>query len=154
MSEKNDYTTLKNGIRAPGDRINRIENAVSIGMPDVNCCIEGSEFWIELKSPIEPKRQTTKLFGSNHKLSQDQMNWMLSQRNAQGQAWVLISTDKRWMLVPIEHTDVINGMSVQEIVSISSWTANKPVKRKTEWEKLRAILVNSKQNRSTTNSGA
>lgn len=120
MSEKVAYRKFRLAIYDPkkGDRIDRIENIMIVGMPDVNCCIEGCESWMEIKSPTEPKRSTTPLFGSNHKVSQDQKNWFLRQRNAGGRAYLLITTDKRWMLIGSK-IDFVNEMTIEELVSIS-----------------------------------
>ena len=121
MSEVKDYKKFREKvIQLPWDRCDRIENVMVLGMPDVNCCIHGNEFWIEIKSPKEPKRKTTKLFGSNHKLSQDQQNWFLRQANANGLGFVLICTNKRWMLIDgCKHADKINDLTVDELIAIS-----------------------------------
>jgi len=139
MSEKASYRKFVKAVKMPRDRIERVENLIVIGMPDVNYCIEGVEGWIEIKSPKEPKRKTTKLFGSNHKLSQDQMNWLLKQRNACGRCWVLIETDKVWILISGTHADKINDLSVLELINICSWCAEIPVQQ-TQWALLRDIL--------------
>ena len=93
MPESNDYKVLKKNLPTGNDRLDRVENFVVAGMPDINFCSEGKESWIEQKSPIEPKRQSTKLFGSNHKISQDQKNWFLRQMKAEGNAYFLIVTN-------------------------------------------------------------
>jgi len=93
-----------------------------------------------LKSPKEPKRSTTNLFGSNHPLSQDQMNWLLRQRNARGRAHVLIVTDARWLLIDGKHGDVINDLTVTELIAIAEWHATKPIRSKEEWKRLRTLL--------------
>lgn len=140
MAESVDYKSFKKNVVGPLDRVDRIENVVITGMPDVNFCSVGTECWIELKSPKEPKRNTTKLFGSNHKLSQDQMNWFLRQRNAGGKAYVLIVTDKRWLFVDGLHADRINDMTVQELIDIALWHAVKPIRKKAEWNRLKSLL--------------
>lgn len=133
MPESNDYKTFKANVPVVGDRLDRIENCVVIGMPDINFCSRGVECWIEQKSPKEPKRRTTPLFGSNHKVSQDQMNWMLRQRNAGGRCYFLIVTDKRWMLLPGSLADHINGMTVDELLDNAVWSCAKPVTNKAQW---------------------
>lgn len=140
MAESTDYKTLKKNLPEPRDRLDRVENAVGTGMPDINFCSEGVECWIEQKSPTEPKRATTKLFGSNHKVSQDQMNWFKRQMTARGNAYFLIATDKRWMLISGEHADDINGMTVDELLDVAIWSTNKPVKDKQKWKQLRSAL--------------
>lgn len=139
--ETNDYQTLKKNMPEPGDRLDRVENVVVAGMPDVNFCGDTVETWIELKSPTEPKRPSTPLFGSNHKLSQDQKNWMLRQFKAGGTAWVLIATDKRWMAILGAHADRVNEMTVDTLLELSAWSTQKPVKDKTQWKALRKTLL-------------
>ena len=119
------------------------ENVVVTGMPDINFCSGGVECWIEQKSPTEPKRKTTPLFGSNHKVSQEQANWMLRQRKAGGKCYFLISTDKRWILVGGFLADQLNTMTVDEIVEQAVWSTMKPVKDKEQWQTLRQELQRS-----------
>lgn len=143
MSESIDYKAFKRNWPEPRDRIDRIENVVVVGMPDVNSCIGGKECWLEFKSPTEPKRATTKLFGSNHKVSQEQMNWFKRQSNAGGEAYFMIVTDKRWLLIHGEWADQINEFTVGELILKSKWHFKKPARGKEQWELLRTILINS-----------
>jgi len=129
VSEKNDYLKLKAHLPQRGDRLERIENLAGSGTPDVNFCSNGTECWVEMKSPQEPKRETSQLFGGRHKLSQAQMNWFLRQRNAKGKAYVLIITDKRMLLIDGQHADDINAMTVNQLCEIASWGATRPVRK-------------------------
>jgi hypothetical protein len=142
MSEKNAYKSLKKNVVQPCfDRIDRIETSTLAGVPDVNLCLKGGyEMWIEIKSPIEPKRKTTPLFGSNHKVSQDQKNWFFRQLSSGGKVFFLIYTDKRIILLDGKFYDSINEMPLFEILEKSAWHANKPVRGKEKWMKLREIL--------------
>lgn len=124
MSEKTAYNWLKKNVFRSPHRIDRIENLVGTGMPDVNgCVVRGFEFWLEVKNPTEPKRPSTPLFGSNHKVSQEQANWFLTQRKAGGRCLFWIVTDKRRMLVPGIYADTLNKMTVSEIVEVACWSA-------------------------------
>ena len=140
MAESNDYKVLKANLPQGRDRLDRVENVVVNGMPDINFCTEGVECWIEQKSPKEPVRATTKLFGSNHKVSQDQKNWFVRQMKAEGNAYFLIVTDKRWMLIGGEHTETINDMTVDQLMAVALWHTTKPVRDKKSWTKLRQTL--------------
>lgn len=140
MSERNNYQAFKEHVIGLRDRVDRIENGVSVGMPDVNVCIEGRESWLELKSPTEPVRPTTPLFGSNHRVSQEQANWMLRQRRAGGRCYFLIVTDRRWVLVDGVHADRLNKMTVEELLLESMWAAPKPIRDKELWTQLRNVL--------------
>lgn len=143
MAESNDYKTFKKNVPQLTDRLDRIENVVVTGMPDINFCSGGVECWIELKSPKEPVRTTTRLFGSNHKVSQEQSNWMLRQRRAGGRCYVLIATDKRWILIGGGLADKINDMTVEQLIDNAVWHTNKPVKEKEQWTHLRNALRRS-----------
>lgn len=124
MNESSAYKWLKDAIcNSSSDRIDRFENIVGVGNPDVNVCIDGAEFWIEIKAPKEPVKATTPLFGSNHKLSQDQKNWILRQLKANGNAYIFVATDKRKMLVHGKHADQFNEMTVSEMMTGSMWCA-------------------------------
>jgi len=140
MSEVTAYQAFRKGVRRPGDRIDRIENLVGTGFPDTNCCFNGVEFWMEIKAPTEPKRPGTPLFGSNHKLSQDQKNWFLSQRNAAGLGFIYIETDKRRMLINGVHADRINESTVYGLLGIASWEASRRA-TKEDWERLRSLII-------------
>jgi len=125
MNEKTAYKWLKEAVMTqPGARIDRLENLVSEGMPDVNCCVCGTESWIEIKAPTEPKRASTPLFGSNHKVSQEQKNWMLRQKKASGHCYLFIVTDKgKRMLLDGKHADNANDLTLHEIMTMSNWCA-------------------------------
>lgn len=124
-----------------GDRMDRVENSMVQGMPDINLCLESIEVWLEFKSPLEPKRDRTPLFGSNHRVSQDQMNWFKRQLDAGGRAWFVIKTDQRWLLIHGKHADQINNLTVSQLIAISDWHAIMPVPG-ASWFVLRDLLKN------------
>lgn len=140
MSESNAYQMFKANVVQPGDRIDRIENLLGSGTPDVNFCSGGFECWIEIKSPKEPRRAATPLFGSNHRISQEQMNWALRQRRAGGRCYFLISTNKRWMLISGGLADYINNWTIAECLDNATWSTSKPVRDKDQWQFLREAL--------------
>jgi len=137
MSERAHYHTLRQHLCQHPDRMDRVENGVMAGMPDINMCSHGVEVWIEMKSPREPRRSTTPLFGSNHPVSQDQLNWFLRHTRAGGRGYLLISTNAQWLLVPGACLEAINTLSLEAIVAIAVWRSRKPVH---EWAGLRTQL--------------
>ena len=137
MSEKNVYQLLKKHVIRHPDRIDRIENLTVVGMPDVNLCIEGRESWIEIKAPREPKRETTPLFGSNHKVSLEQTNWMKRQTDAGGRCFFFIGTNMRFLLLSGAIGAIINTMSVEELRKVALWEG---MRRKADWKELRETL--------------
>lgn len=132
MSEKTAWTWMREKVFKAQDRADRLENIVLDGMPDANCCVCGTESWIEIKAPTEPVRERTPLFGSNHKISQSQANWMLRQISAGGNAYFFIDTDKRRMLVEGKYADQLNTMTVTEIMLISKWVCAKPLHKQSQ----------------------
>ena len=46
MKESQFWALVKGKL--PG-HVERVENALTRGTPDVNMCVEGTEFWLELK---------------------------------------------------------------------------------------------------------
>lgn len=141
MSEKNDYHRLRQHLLKPLDRIDRIENGVGVGMPDINFCADGKECWIEQKNGIEPARPATPFFGSNHKLSQDQKNWFKRQVDAGGRCFVLVATNKMWYLVEGKWADHLNDWTVDGIAVVAVWSTPNPIRGKDKWESLRAALL-------------
>jgi len=137
MTEKNDYQLLRRHLAGANVRIDRIENLLVEGMPDINICIEGTESWIELKSPKEPKRYNTRLFGSAHRLSREQMNWFHRQKAAGGKCWIFICTNKRLMLVDGAFADHVNHMTVGELIAVAKWHAPR---RNKQWKLLKHCL--------------
>lgn len=140
MSEKTDFNLLRKHMSKHGDRLERIENIVGVGTPDINYCIDGVEGWIELKSPKEPIGPHSKLFSDNHKLNMAQRNWFLRQRNAGGRAYILICTNKRWMLIDGKHADEINKLTVGQLHNMAEWRVIKPMVP-FNWGDLREVLI-------------
>lgn len=104
------------------------------GWPDVNGCFDGIEFWLEVKEPTEPKRSTTPLFGSNHKLTVEQRNWMLNQLRAGGLAYIYIDTGKHRMLLSGNLADKINVLTLRQLLNLSLWSGAVPFHHKHHWE--------------------
>lgn len=140
MSEKNDYQLLRKHLMGKGVHLERMENMAGVGTPDIYYCIDGTMGWIEMKSPKEPRRESSKLFADNHKLPQSQKNWFLNHRNAGGRGYILICTDKCWMLIDSKDADDINLMTANELFEIAVWRMSKPISQ-SWWNLLRKKLV-------------
>lgn len=89
MSEVKLFNHIRSRM-AEKARLTRIENIVAEGTPDVNCCMLGHEFWIELKDAPAAKRETSLLLGRSHKLTPQQVNFWRAQRRHGGHAFVLV----------------------------------------------------------------
>lgn len=74
---------------APSDFwLQRVENTLVAGMPDVYCAWDGGAAWIELKTPKAPARVETKLLGES--LSQDQVNWHIKAKSLEIPTFIAI----------------------------------------------------------------
>lgn len=146
-NERTLYKALREGLLAAAWRrgikthVVRVENGAVAGTPDVNLCVEGKEWWIELKyARQEPKRSSTPLLGSAHRLSAVQSAWMQARRHAQGNVAVFIGTPQRRILT--QHTFIpLNAMTVAELELSAIWTAGARVSAE-EYDKLLEALLN------------
>lgn len=104
MSEQNATQTVRTHVLAlPGNvHVQRIEDKLSPGVPDMNVCWEDIEFWLEGKFVKElPKRDDTLVrFGpkGDMRLVQ-QANWLRQRQLAGGRVfwWVRVA-DVGWYL--------------------------------------------------------
>ena len=139
------FERLRERVCRPTDRVQRVENGLVSGMPDVNYCMAGTEGWIEIKAPTEPARDTTALFGSNHQVSIEQINWFHRQHMARGLAWLFIGTKKRLMLINGSRVAVaerkINSMTVVQLERIATWKTLLPTQDAEIWMDLREALT-------------
>lgn len=136
-------------MRRPGDRWDRVENAVMSGQPDVNACLQGEDVWIELKAPTEPGRATTPMLkrSGNHQLLLSQINWMARQRQAGGIAFILLRTDKHIFLVDgTKHADDINNWPVPTYMERSMLVCPVPTPNN-QWGLLRNVIFTASRHR-------
>ena len=56
--ESKFYQELKKAW--PNVHFQRIETTTGLGIPDVNCCVNGVEFWLELKVSLGKRLAITK----------------------------------------------------------------------------------------------
>ena len=75
--ESKFYQELKKAW--PNVHFQRIETSVGLGIPDVNCCVNGIEFWLELKVSLGKRLAITKY----------QKAWILNRYKAGGLVFVL-----------------------------------------------------------------
>lgn len=64
------------------------------GTPDVNCTLG----WIELKATNDWPVRATSTVRLDHGLSPQQRIWLLRRRRAGGNAWVLVTVARDWLL--------------------------------------------------------
>ncbi len=79
MTETWMWRKIKAGLAPLMVDLTRIENTAGAGMPDVNCCHNGIEFWIELKIVREGRVQ----------LRSSQVAWITARAGHGGRAFIL-----------------------------------------------------------------
>lgn len=96
--------------------LQRVENAVGVGMPDVYA--QGT--WIELKAPARPSRASTPLLGSRAGLRPSQINWHRKAHHTGVPSFILIRDDHRALyLIPGGYAGRVNAWTVEECDKVS-----------------------------------
>lgn len=91
--EQRLYDTMKSNC-ANGVRLERVENGVNTGTPDVHAMRRGVTRWIELKVVKRPARITTPLI-KRDTMRRDQVAWHVSYNAAGGRSFILARDDRR-----------------------------------------------------------
>jgi len=73
-------------MRQHGLLVQKIEDKYSVGIPDLNVCVDGDDHWIELKVFSWPKRETTTV---NYGLRPHQIKWMNKRMNKGSSCWLM-----------------------------------------------------------------
>ena len=113
----------------------RIENNVGSGIPDVISELYTFWCWVELKAPNAPKKDTTRLLGVEG-LNPDQINWHLKCAHRGGQSFILIRDSlKRLLLIDCKRM----GKQIQYINSLT-YNELKIYNRADSWTKIFEVL--------------
>jgi hypothetical protein len=86
----------------------RVENSVMEGMGDVEGCLKGDQFWIELKCEPRPADPSTRI---KPRFERAQLPWLNRRTGAGGRAFVLLQVGQghaacRYLLPPDECVDL------------------------------------------------
>lgn len=101
--------------------MNRVENSVMRGMPDVEGCMCGNQFWIELKVVGTPARQYTILKPT---FQPAQLPWLRRRTKAGGRAFVLLQVGsgrgaRRYLLRSDDAQQLEDGLTETAIHDLS-----------------------------------
>ncbi len=90
--------------------LERVENIVNPGCPDVDAMWEGIVLPIELKAlEVYPKRRSTSVLGRKG-LNRNQLNWWLNWRRWGGSGFIVVGVVMDVFVVPAIYSDEINSM--------------------------------------------
>lgn len=96
-------------------RLERVENVVAVGMPDVLSLGAGAVTWVELKSvPSHPVRPSTPVLG-NRGLSVEQRNWHLDWMRWGGKSYVLVGVGTSLYLISGDAADIVNTFNREDL---------------------------------------
>lgn len=132
-------------VNKPRTRWMRCENAVASGVPDINACIDGREFWIELKCPKKHARESTPVFGGSHKISAMQLSWFRRQAAAGGHGFVIVSNEQNTLLLDGAYlSSAVNQMTLDAIKATKGLCLfHAPADITQAWGRLRIALLSA-----------
>ena len=115
--EQKLWDRMRHNLTGRGILLERLENAVGTGRPDVDALCRGLFTPIELKAVDRtPARTTTKLMPSGDGLSVAQRNWHLAWRQHGGKSLIVIGVGSNIALgVEGEYADLVNDWSLETI---------------------------------------
>jgi hypothetical protein len=101
--------------------MNRLENKILAGMPDVEGCLDGKQFWLELKCGTAPAREETKV---NIRVEDSQVEFMQTRLVAGGACGFLIRVKQNnsfWtFLIHGRHAyDLQRGLTMIDLIELT-----------------------------------
>lgn len=120
MKESSAWATLRSHLKRKGLHVQRIEDAISSGVPDTNLCYKGVETWLEGKIIRRlPKRETTPAYIT---LSKEQAGWLTARRLAGGRCYVWVRVANiGWLLIDDEFYEAKAGLPWAELLQKHSF---------------------------------
>lgn len=116
------YDAMKRNC-ADGVRLERVENAVNTGTPDVHGTRRGRTCWIELKVLRRPRRPATPLF-KKKTMRKEQVAWHLSYASVGGRSVILVRDNLQQLyLFPGSMANVLHELTYSMCCkySVASW---------------------------------
>ena len=113
--------------------VERVENAVAVGTPDVDYCIASATGKLELKyAARHPVRDTTAVLGQSKGLRRSQIVWAARRIHAGGRVLLLVGTpDAMWLLdlsrMPLPQWAGIELLSAPGLAQAAAWHNVHPV---------------------------
>ncbi len=119
---------VKRQLRRDDLHIDRVENSVGAGFPDVEGMLDTIWFGIELKVNSRPAHETTPI---KVKVRDSQIKWHPRRRRAGGLCWFLCQVgeghQRKLYLIPGDYAqELLDGMCENELRDLSRLKSSKP----------------------------
>lgn len=118
MSERKREQKLWDSMRSARPRrawLQRVENGVGSGMPDLYCNLRHAtasgyvSSWVELKAALLPAKESTRLMSRTKGMRKEQESWHLKAAHRGVNSGILIRDDAHHLyLIPSRHVLVVN----------------------------------------------
>jgi penicillin-binding protein-related factor A (putative recombinase) len=132
MSEKALWSFIRENL---GLRMFRVENRVSVGMPDVHYIRNGVCGWFEMKY--------TKDWLANRRVSvglkKHQHLWMKDYTNHGGSCWIILRVGRNWLMLFKGDEDLVKMIKPQELIDKAIWHHQGIMKRE-NWKLLKEVI--------------
>jgi hypothetical protein len=117
---------MRKALRNNGILLQRIENVVGTGRPDVDALAAGVFTPIELKAVDGwPKRKTTPVLGQSKGLSRAQRNWHIEWQLHGGRSLIVVSVGTEPFALLGRHADLLNHYTepnIRHYASARDWS--------------------------------
>lgn len=121
MSEQSQNHTFRDKLSRYG-HIHRIENAAGIGTPDINCCFNGHEHWIESKCLAAWPKHNDIAVRFKRPFAPEQRVWFRRRLEAGGHPLLYLkieATDEHFIFdgkMAVNHVGVERGLTRPEMI--------------------------------------
>ena len=130
LPEQKLWDRMRKGLAGFHIYLERLENMVGSGLPDVLTLKKGRTCFIELKVARDgiPARRNTPLLGNDDGLRLEQRNWLLNWSKKGGRSLVVISIagSKQHIAINGGYGDRINKMSYTELCEAADVLGDTP----------------------------
>lgn len=124
LPEQRLWDCMRNALR-DSFYLERIENVVMPGRPDVDVMHRGVIIPVELKAKLRPPtRCTTPVLGNSDGLNPNQLNWWLQWNKRGGSGFILVKIGNVLSAIPAALSEQVNAMTSADMAQHETDWAN------------------------------
>lgn len=118
MSEKALWRYLRDGMKGRW-HVQRHEDRLAKGIPDVSYALQGHCGWVELKFVPRWPRNRSDALRIPH-LTIEQRLWLSKRGEHSDLVWVLLQVEKEYLLINHRHIDLVGHVNRESLVNIAA----------------------------------